>query len=191
MVPLSSTSQVLRCNRQLKFEVDIYAIPNELEYLDLAWFKDNSSQTIPLGDSRVNLYKNYCSANESNSCLGNHTSGQFIRAGILILNLVPEDSDLYTFKASLMKGLLNESVTLRLNVMPCHISKWTHGILTTKHALMSYFLAGDLDDNYFLYLIAIGFVIFAMMLFIFLLVNRIRVEKACLGGGVKCRFLLN
>lgn len=129
MVPLSSTSQVLRCNRQLKFEVDIHAIPNELEYLNLAWFKDNSSQTIPLGDSRVNLYKDYCSANESNSCLGNHTSGQIIRAGILILNLVPEDSDLYTFKASLMKGLLNKSVTLRLNVMPCHISKWTHSFL--------------------------------------------------------------
>lgn len=47
---------------------------------------------------------------------------------------------------------------------------------------MSYFLAGDLDDNYFLYLIAIGFVIFALMLFIFLLVNRIRVEKARFGG---------
>lgn len=44
---------------------------------------------------------------------------------------------------------------------------------------MLYFFqfTGDLDEHYYLYLTAVGVVLSSMMLFIFLLVNRIRVEK--------------
>ena len=117
--PLSHTTQVLRCNRQLKFEINIRSMPNEIKYLKLDWFKDNDNQTILVGDSRVNMFKYHFNENKINS---NGNDPNIIRAGILIQNLVPEDSGVYTVKVSLMNGLLFDNITLHLSVMTCHIS---------------------------------------------------------------------
>ena len=59
----------------------------------------------------------------SSSISGSRGKSTQIRAGIRIANLVPDDSGLYTVQASLLDGLLTANLSLRLNVMACHISK--------------------------------------------------------------------
>ena len=61
--------------------------------------------------------------NDSSSSSGSRGKSTQIRAGIRIANLVPDDSGLYTVQASLLDGLLTANLSLRLNVMACHISK--------------------------------------------------------------------
>ena len=114
--PLSQTMQIHRCNKQLKFEVDIIAIPSDIAQLDLVWFKDIENQTINYGDTRIDLFKGYSHQQANNS-------SSSIRAGISIHNLVPEDSGLYILRVGFMGDLIKLNETLQLKVIACHISK--------------------------------------------------------------------
>lgn len=109
-----------RCNRRLKFELDVVSVPNQLDLLQLRWFKESTE--ISYTDTRIILYKKHESSIGLNN--SNHSS---IRAGIEIQSLSPDDSGMYVLKASLLDGLLVHNSTLDLSVLPCHISNvlWT------------------------------------------------------------------
>lgn len=117
MRPLSKPVQIHRCNTRLKFEVDLFAIPTDIDLVNLTWFKDFENQTISYADTRIELFKSY-----RKSWLQKNGS---IRAGISIYNLAPTDSGLYTLRASLMNGVITQNETLDLKVITCDISAFT------------------------------------------------------------------
>nr|XP_027194176.1 uncharacterized protein LOC113788910 [Dermatophagoides pteronyssinus] len=164
IIPLSQPFQIYRCNSEWHYEVDIIAIPDDIDLIRLNWYKPNVlNRSINYGDTRIFLSKQYSSKiivpnnnnNENMSIFVN--PNRMIRASIGIKNLSPSDSGNYLLIVDLMNGLVQQNQSIELKVLDCHIS--------------------DLDDNYIVYILTIAAIIFIMLLFIFLLVNRIRIEK--------------
>ncbi|KAH7639531.1 vascular endothelial growth factor receptor kdr-like [Dermatophagoides farinae] len=167
IIPLSQPNQIYRCNSKWQYEVDIIAIPDDIDLIHLYWYKQPNvmNRSINYGDTRIVLSKQYSliiDRDHKNHTINNDNifdpyPNRLIRASIGIKYLSPSDSGDYLLIVDLMDGLLRHNQLFELKVLDCHIS--------------------DLDDNYIVYILAIAAVIFIMLLFIFLLVNRIRIEK--------------
>ncbi|KPM02487.1 hypothetical protein QR98_0009010 [Sarcoptes scabiei] len=113
---LESTSQIVRCNSDWSLRIDLKSKPNDLDAIELLWFKSNDRNetrkllsTIDQRDwNRIRI------ATKSSQ------SGA-IQTEIFIKHLVPMDSGDYILQANLLNGLIIKNQTISLRVLDCTI----------------------------------------------------------------------
>lgn len=113
---MESTSQIVRCNSDWSLRIDLKSKPNDLDAIELLWFKSNDRNetrkllsTIDQRDwNRIRI------ATKSSQ------SGA-IQTEIFIKHLVPMDSGDYILQANLLNGLIIKNQTISLRVLDCTI----------------------------------------------------------------------